>query len=34
MAIVGIVASGIYFVIWILLVVLYGAAIFMGGLNR
>jgi len=34
MAIVGIVASGIYFVLWILLVVLYGAAIFMGGLNR
>jgi len=33
-AIVGIVTSSLYFVIWVLLMVLYGAAIFMGGLNK
>jgi len=33
-AIVGIATSSLYFVIWVLLMVLYGAAIFMGGLNK
>jgi len=33
-AIAGIVTSSVYFVIWVLIIVLYGAAIFMGGLNK
>ncbi len=33
-AIVGIATGGLYYLIWILLVVLYGAAAIMGGLNR
>jgi len=33
-AIAGIVTSSVYFVVWILLMVLYGFAIFMGSLNH
>ena len=33
MAIIGIATSGVYYLIWILLMMLYGAAIFMGGLK-
>lgn len=34
LAIAGIATSGAYFVIWILLMIVYGAAIFMGGLSK
>ena len=33
-AIVGIITSAVYFLIWILLMFLYGFAIFMGSLNQ
>ncbi len=33
-AIAGIITSSVYFVVWILLMVLYGFAIFMGSLNN
>jgi len=33
-AIVGLVTSSVYFVVWILLMILYGFAIFMGSLNH